>query len=108
MSKRPNRAQQVLIEARKLLGSPYGWTKKQSARRIRVPHGGFTIAYCARGAVFAAATRLSSRTDTRVRALNAVSSSIDGLNVIRWNDAPGRKKREVLAAFDDAIKRAGS
>jgi hypothetical protein len=26
-----------------------------------------------------------------------------GVNVVEWNDAPGRTKEEVLAAFDKAI-----
>jgi hypothetical protein len=41
--------------------------------------------------------------DERNMARDVFRKVIDDENITRWNDSPGRTKREVLAAFDKAI-----
>jgi len=40
----------------------------------------------------------------REECLVFLSAAIGGLPVVPWNDAPGRTKEEVLAAYDRAIE----
>ena len=43
----------------------------------------------------------------REAARDAFVKAIDAGNLALWNDAPGRTQAEVLAVFDEAIRRAG-
>lgn len=66
--------------------------------------------YCASGAICAAANLseivfiCENRTCTEARSKFATSNKLAGIGIVPWNDAPGRTKDEVLAAFDKAIE----
>jgi hypothetical protein len=55
--------------------------------------------WCTSGAFYAVCNDM----DERNMARDVFRKVIDDENITRWNDSPGRTKREVLAAFDKAI-----
>lgn len=93
MAAKTNPTVKVLKDARKLLAKRGGWVQGhyQSGK----------CGHCAMGALIAAAGKNLRARDTEDSALrNAIACHY----VVVWNDMPGRTKREVLAAFDKAIK----
>lgn len=68
--------------------------------------GSIGTTHCAHLAVGRAVKALDPRVGTLSRAMAALMSSVgvsDVADLWTWNDARGRKKAEVLAAFDRAI-----
>lgn len=90
----------LLRDARAVIDRPFGWTQRSYSRRR--PFG--FIGYCAVGALTAA--KLSGHYADRdvSRAHGLLGHQMGGPGSIpAWNDRPGRRKAEVLAAFDRAI-----
>jgi len=96
---------EVLTRAREILWKgwcqgPYAETRKGVAVEVDHPDA---VRFCSYGALDRVAweegTSVSDATDALIRVINTPQ-------VAGWNDAPNRKKREVIAAFDRAIKAA--
>lgn len=77
-----------------------GWCQHKDVERVN----GKPIAYCADAAL--AATTESSARDRHLYhpAVIALKRAMDADWLSDWNDAQGRTKRQVLAAFSRAIK----
>lgn len=84
----------VLKKARKLIER--GWCRYTKSRRFRVDG---PMHYCAIGAI----EKAGGNTEHRDILRQAIGSGI-----VRFNDSDGRKKADVLRAFDRAIKLAVS
>lgn len=91
----------LLQEARKLVKK--GWTQGMAERQI-----GDNMHYCASGAISAASKKMGADNFTRgVAELKLkVALNNDFMSVMGYNDADNRKKSQVLAKFDLAIKNA--
>lgn len=86
---------EVLRKARALVKE--GWCQQDLLRQ----EYGKTL-YCALGALDTATGGPSDNTPAYKRMLR-VTRAVDG-QLSEWNDAKGRTKAQVLAAFDRAIK----
>ena len=84
----------VLLDARALLARPNGWT--QNTEMSPRPEGGW--AYCLQGAIEAAGGRLVRSSPAMRRVEDVLQRMIPV-----FNDEPGRKQSDVLAALDQAI-----
>lgn len=95
---------QILIKARALIKK--GWAQALFAVNIygasTSPRSKDAAAWCALGALRAAATRGSKIFGARRALANRIPGGYRG--VADWNDEEGRTKRQVLALFDRAIK----
>jgi hypothetical protein len=91
----------VLKKARAFIRK--GWCRKDQAKnRLGQPTGprcDDAISWCAVGAVNAATSTL----DDADAAIRAVKAYLGVWSIVEWNDAPGRRKSDVLVAFDRAI-----
>ena len=76
----------------------YGWIKHAS--------GNTKTGFCSLGAIHAGRPMPSVFVDAR-EALRAVPPTLLSVSLSSWNDAPERRKRQVIARFKQAIKRAG-
>ena len=94
---------EILKEARRLIAEK-GWTQGSFARHSNGdpigPLGDNAACYCALGAI-----RKTGNGPEQVFAVFALADVV-GDYVSDWNDDPARTKEEVLAAFDEAIRRA--
>jgi hypothetical protein len=97
----------ILRRARALLARRGGWTKNTAARdRAGVPiapDSAAAVCFCASGAIDRAVLDLGIDWDwsrkARMKLLRAVGG---GLAIPEFNDAPSRRKKEVLEAFKRA------
>lgn len=108
----PNHVRDVLIEARRLIAA--GWCQGGFAR---CDAGGCKIDdpaathFCIVGALRAAGYRVTRGAPNRTLAAELlVSQAMTGLeiyavNLVLWNDRPGRTQEEVLALLDRALAR---
>ena len=94
---------QILIESRRLLEQ--GWTTRASARTDKgIPcewDEAKACQWCATGAMLHVVSMFAP---AHFHALNFLREAIGQHSIVAWNDAPGRRKEEVLAAFDRAIE----
>jgi len=94
---------EVLIAARWIL-EHNGWTRGNMCERNGVQSDVFSArtgdCFCAMGAIWAT----ESNEDLRQRSLVALRVFAAVSSIPYWNDAPGRTKADVLAAFDRAIE----
>lgn len=94
---------QILIESRRLLEQ--GWTTRASARTDKgIPcewDEAKACQWCSTGAMLRVASMF---VPAHARALALLKEVLGVHSVVAWNDAPGRTKEEVLAAFDAAIE----
>jgi hypothetical protein len=102
---------QVLKTARKLIAKKEGWTKGTCARnRSGVPvdwDESSAVSFCAYGAIYRAAIPLDSAGDrVHLKAEDFLKKVIQRPTIQFWNDEWERTKKEVLAAFDQAIANA--
>jgi len=111
--KEPTTAQviDVLQKARGLLHNK-GWTQHTMARSAAGAVTAFDIEatrFCASGAVHRAvydAFGCSKFGGRLIRAgLDELNRDVPAQDIVRWNDAPGRKCGEVLAVFDATVAR---
>ncbi len=89
---------QILTKARALVAARGGWTR---GTLFNYGHS-----YCSIGAVQMAASGSPYHTTARtMKALNVLAraNKIE-VPIADWNDKASRKKREIVAAFDKAIK----
>lgn len=101
-------ASQVLINAAKLI--EIGWTQGMSS--CEKPDG--TTAYCLAGAISESAScliasgalddkdPLKSYTAAMMRFVDSLPRPVEWSEIVRWNDAPERKKEDVLRALHHA------
>lgn len=87
---------ETLVAARALLARPWGWCKGSFEREQRGVR-----AYCALGAIRAVNAADPHKAEL---ALEAVVGDV----IPVFNDAPGTRKNDVLAAFDKAIERVSN
>ena len=101
----------ILKEARALVEK--GWTQNAEARNKRGAECSkldrHACAWCITGAMDAVSykrfTLASLDWQEAVRAIRiAINRDVEYTFLSDWNDAPGRKKEEVLAVFDKAIE----
>ncbi len=113
----------VLVEARRLIAQPNGWTQKASARDADNEWVGATskdaVCFCAMGAITRAASRLTARGPDDYSTLLAINKACSALTYPRlkvsgkryltsgwlekWNDDPIRKVEDVVDLFDAVI-----
>jgi hypothetical protein len=87
---------EVLVKARNRLARRHGW----HGRRVHL----FGDARCAGLAISDAAGGYHGAALRAFYAATGEAGAYAGpISIYRWNDAPGRTKKEVLAAFDRAI-----
>lgn len=97
----------VMRHARDLVAG--GWTQGAAARNaagLQVPPGARDACrFCAVGAIRRASrlARGNPGVDLDLMLAQAVGVGTESC-VVRWNDEPGRKQAEVVAAFDRAIE----
>lgn len=111
MSNQPKSVVETLRAARELIADPKRWTKYASARPSKrsntsvAPTNPEAGAWCASGAL--------SKIDgpSELKAFRALAHAINGSMrdgewwvIVDFNDTSGRRHRDVLAAFDRAIK----
>lgn len=82
----------TLVAARALLARPWGWCKGSFEREQRGVR-----AYCAVGAIRAVNAADPYKAELALEAVVGGDASV-------FNDAPGTRKNDVLAAFDQAIE----
>lgn len=94
---------QAFVRARKLIAR--GWCQGMLAcdEYGYVPvHDDRATAFCAAGAL----DRTTESVALLEVCLRALGRAADVVSVTAWNDAGGRTKKQVLAAFDKAIRSA--
>lgn len=100
----PQKPSDILREAKRLIKK--GWTRGAWARIGKdATHSSDPAAtcFCASGALF----RVSAGDLRRVASdYLRRGARLRTSEIPKWNDAPGRKKSQVLAAFDKAIQLA--
>jgi hypothetical protein len=93
----------LLRDARRRLSKRGAWTRGEVARTRSgapvIPNGESAVSWCALGALDASNPSFHVRHQARGLLVRAMG----GVLVSDFNDTAGRKKREVLAAFDKAI-----
>jgi hypothetical protein len=97
----------ILKAARAKIEKPENWTQGAGARdangfAISV-HSDLAVSWCIGGAIVASAACDPSN---EIEAANILQRAILGGSIPEFNDAPKRKHKEVLAAFDIAIAMA--
>lgn len=96
---------EILKEARRLIAEK-GWTQGVYARHANGnlidPMEGNAACFCSLGAIWKVGGILE-----HAFAVIALEGVI-GISLAEWNDDPSRTKEEVLAAFDEAIRRGES
>ena len=97
--------------ARRMLAQPYGWTKRVYKEPEPRSPDGYTR--CAKGALYAGyrAAGLSEGAYPKVirllqQGVVEVSKGTEVLKIAAFNDAKGTHKKDVLKAFDVAIRLA--
>jgi len=105
----------ILRKARALIERPYGWCRGsyvmmfKQGTQVRP-----AFAVCSVGAIAVADNSdylgcgtypYSNEGKLALRELAQTIGALDTNYVPKWNDAQGRTKREVLAAFDETIER---
>lgn len=88
---------EILVAARELIAK--GWVQGTS----RKTNDDGSLCYCATGAIYEAEKRGTPET---LDAEYALIAAIGSLDIVAWNDAAGRTKAEVVAAFDRAVELA--
>lgn len=103
------KASEVLRKARALLAKKGGWTQRVAARnragRSILPERPSACCFCALGAIRHVEKEREYAWTAR-KLLAQAAGARGSVFVADWNDAPKRKKSEVLAAFTKAIKLA--
>lgn len=103
----PQSVAEHLGRARTLLAERDVWTQDAYARdvagRIVDSQSADAVRFCCSGALYTTEHPLQGSVAAR-----AVVSRVIGHDLEVWNDAPGRKHKEVIAAFDRAIALAKS
>lgn len=89
-----------LKEARDLLAQPYKWAK--GGFEVRTGHG---VAYCAVGALRQVAPHDGPTLIDCEVLLNECASERGHYSVVKFNDARGTRKKDVLEVFDCAIEK---
>lgn len=91
-------AHEVLVKARNYIDQK-GWAYRRGGWEREQPTG-----RCAMNAVTCEEVRADRETESGALNLLAEAAGLtDLIEIPSWNDAPGRTKAEVLAAFDAAI-----
>lgn len=97
---------EILKAARKLLSKSEQWTQGHAARSRQGRPVSYmdadAVCFCSWGAIGHESPTTADRDET-VQALGY--SPYHTPQLFDWNDAPGRTHAEVLARFDEAIKR---
>ena len=97
------RIAKVLRDARALLAKRGGWGQGNFAyNSLGFPEmigSSHAVCFCSMGAI----KKVAPTNDDAQNACLAVANTLAGRNIIDWNDQPGRRKAQVLAAFDNAI-----
>lgn len=103
----------LLIEARSKIANPEHWTQGAHARTVTGAicnaGSGDAFCFCASGALYASYCKSLSLLDKlkyserSAKAYSLLCETADGGNIEWFNDAPNRKHRDVLVAFDRAI-----
>lgn len=100
-----------LTKARELLTPPRAWTQG-AYHTLRGRRGREYHCFCAMGAIRAAVHDDYASIDAAARALIKLGGlpppdycQLPATTVVDWNDKLDRTKRQVLAAFDKAIKK---
>ncbi len=101
---------ELLKNARKLLAKS-GWTQNVSARDSENCAVSCikdrAVSFCALGAVWRSASSSTELNDSRLlKAQYLLSTVTESSDITVWNDVEGRRKKDVLAAYDKAIKLA--
>lgn len=91
----------VLQHARNLIAN-VGWTQGIGHEEDRK---GNATCYCMYGAILDTPTVVKVNS-IRAMALGLLQKSTGSWSITQWNDVKGRTKKQVLAAFDKAIKAA--
>jgi len=99
---------QILQEARALLARGWcqGYFAKDEAGHNVTENDPGAVCWCAVGATLRAAHVLRFDNSEALLALRVLGAEIRSWVIPNWNDAEGRTKEEVLAAFDRAIEAA--
>jgi len=101
----------ILIKARELIATK-GWTQGRwalDAAGKPAMADEHATCFCSWGAIVTAARGFGWDSEAEYTACCVFAEAIgagDTGRLIKWNDAPGRTKEEVLAAFDRAIEAA--
>lgn len=94
---------QILIDSRKVVEA--GWCIRASARTAKgIPcewDEAKAASWCSTGAMLHVVSMFAP---AHFHALNFLREAVGQHAIVAWNDAPGRTKEEVLAAFDTAIE----
>lgn len=100
-----NNTEKVLRYMKKLIAK--GWTRKTFARTVNgakvAPTDHRAARFCLLGARDCAEAALGIWDD---EAMTPISECIGDVHIARYNDAPGRKKSDILKVIDCAIKKA--
>ena len=91
---------QALIKARNLLKQ--GWCQGAMSKRL----GGNKYRYCILGAIKAADPTQSQAVWKQCVDTILEAKECEYVDIMKFNDAPGREKSEILKLMDDAIKLA--
>lgn len=99
----------VLRKAAELISEPGAWTQGAFARRGSYPIGPNTPnaeCWCALGALYAAASRLSVDSYRTIAALSGHLGLQGRGALVNWNDAPERTQQQVVQALHNAADQA--
>jgi hypothetical protein len=107
-------AVETLTKARAILAKPKAWTKghmaKAADRRVVQPESEDAVCFCAVGAYFAAVACRETSPGEEQKGFDILGESIPKSAktqlVARYNDAKTTRKKDILALFDRAIRRA--
>jgi hypothetical protein len=101
---------EVLIAAKALIDTPEKWCQGAYMRDRNGARCCLTakdaVKWCGLGAI-GAVTCSHSEYSEAINLLNRAVPVGHGSPYFAWQDAPGRTHAEVMAAFDEAIRRAG-
>jgi hypothetical protein len=99
---------EVLRKARELISTPDRWTKGYFAHDLVgtdvEPHEDGAVCFCALGAL--GVSSYYEPVSWIDGAIELLETTIGCHDLGEWNDAPERTHVDILAAFDEAIRRA--
>mgnify|MGYP006288290745 CR=1 FL=1 len=98
---------EILKDARELVAQ--GWcqcahARSETGRALDIWTKPSGCAYCAEGALIMASCATEDQEEI-TDAWNVLREVVGTKSLYLWNDAPGRTKAEILAAFDEAIEK---
>lgn len=106
----------ILRDARRLIARPNGWVKGVSRMYRANSKGEYAACYCATGALREVScgddwSRKPARGTARAfevlaEVIGRPRGTVAANVIITWNDDVKRTKKQVLAAFDEAIERS--